>query len=74
MMTIPTTTEAPAMPVYALDARVSYLGHAATVTTTNAPLPGWTDKPSAGVGITFDSPVRGMSRQLEVFATALLPL
>jgi hypothetical protein len=51
---------------------VTYLGIAATVVHGNEPS-GWTaGRPSATVSIRFDRPVPGMSRQMDVQASAVL--
>jgi hypothetical protein len=60
-------------PVFAAGDKVTYMGYPATVTTSNAPMPGWDDEPGTHAGIRFDRAVRGMSRQMEVPASALLP-
>jgi hypothetical protein len=51
---------------------VTYLGYDAAVVHGNEPSP-WTDgQPSATLNLRLDPPVRGMSRQMDVQASAVL--
>ena len=61
----------PALPVFRAGDRVSYLGHAALVVHGNGANE-WSGV-SAIVNLRFDPPVRGMSPQIDMYATALLP-
>ena len=61
------------MPVFRPADRVSVFGFAATVVHGNEP-DGWTNgQPSATVNIRFDQPARGMSPQIDIWATSVLP-
>jgi len=51
---------------------VTYLGRSATVTHGNEPSPWTSGQPSAIVSITFTRPVPGVSRQMDVQASALV--
>ena len=67
------TATALALPVFHPGDKVTYHGHPAAVAHGNEP-DGWTDGiPAATVNILLDRAVRGLSRQMDVAATALLP-
>ena len=60
-------------PVHAEGDTVTYLGHPAAVVIGNEP-DDWTPgKPGSTVNIRFDRHVPGMSRQMDVPATAVMP-